>query len=62
MLEPERVAISPTSPGGNGLPSASMIASSTPGSALPAERMRSSPSTWSSGGSATMVPLVSVMP
>ena len=39
MLEPERVAISPTSRGGNGLPSGSRIASSMPGSALPADRM-----------------------
>src|SRR5947209_13376030 len=62
MFEPERVAISPTSPGGNLLPLASRMASSTPGSALPAERIRSSPSMWSSGGSATMVPVVSVIP
>ena len=34
----------------------------TPAKALPAERMRSDPSIWSSGGSATMVPVVSVMP
>ena len=36
---------------------------STPGNGLPAERIRSFPSTeWSSGGSTQIVPVVSVMP
>ena len=63
MLLDERVQISPISPVGSGFPSGPRMIISTPGSGLPAERIRWLPSTeWSSGGRTQIVPVVSVIP
>ena len=63
MLLDERVTISPTSPVATVCPSPPTILTSTPGTGLPAARMRGLPlGSWSSGGSITTVPVVSVMP